>query len=290
MWHVLRRTVGRYEELVLAATFLGMASYEAVEIWMLEDSPVSLAVAIHAVQVAVILAATALTFRAWRRKTAHAETLARLVERTVFARDEERRRIAYELHDGISPLVVSAKQHLDTCRDLWTVDPARAATQLDTGVARLGLAIAETRRALAALRPSMVASRGLGPAARQVLAETAAEAGWSVAFTEDLGDARLPAAVETAAFRILQEALANARKHARAQQVAIELRRRPDGLRLDVCDDGVGLPIDEGRGSPGLGLLSMQERARLVGGICVIERTGNRGTRVRVQLPLPALD
>ena len=184
---------------VLAVTFLGMAAYEAAEMWMLEapgSSP--LALPIHALQVALILAATAVAFRAWRRKTAHEEALARLVERVLFAKDEERRRIAYELHDGISPLIVSAQQHLDTSRDLWAApDPARARTQLDTGVTRLDLAIVEMRRVLSALQPSVVASRGLGPAARQSLEETATEAGWAVAFHEDLGDARLPAAVET---------------------------------------------------------------------------------------------
>jgi signal transduction histidine kinase len=288
MWRHVRRAVTRYQELVLAITFLGMASYEAVEVWMLErpgSGPLGLS--IHALQVVLILVATAVAFRAWQRKTAHEEALARMVERVVFAQDEERRRVAYELHDGISPLIVSAKQHLDTCRDLWARDAARAATQLDVGIARLGLAIAETRRALAALHPPAVASRGLGAAARQSVEDAAAETGWSVAFREDLGDARLPAVVETAAVRILQEALANVRKHARAERVEVELRRRPDGLHLDVRDDGVGLPLDDGRGRRGLGLLSMRERARLVGGTCAIESGDDRGTRARVTLPLP---
>jgi signal transduction histidine kinase len=291
MWRRVRRAVGRYQELLLAVTFLGMAGYEAAEMWILErpgSGPLGLS--IHAFQVVLILAATAVAFRAWQRKTAHEEALARMVERVVFAQDEERRRIAYELHDAISPLVVSAKQHLDTCRDLWALDPTRAAPQLDIAAARLALAITETRRALAALRPSLVASRGLGAAARQSVEDAAAEAGWALGFREDLGDARLPAVVETAAFRILQEALANVRKHARAARVDVELHRRADGLDLDVSDDGVGLPPDEGRGRRGLGLLSMRERAHLVGGTCAIESPGQRGTRVRVRLPLPAVE
>jgi signal transduction histidine kinase len=78
------------------------------------------------------------------------------------------------------------------------------------------------------------------------------------------------------------------RKHARAARIDVELRRRPEALHLDVRDDGVGLPPDEGRGRHGLGLLSMRERARLVGGTCAIESADHRGTRVRVTLPLPA--
>jgi signal transduction histidine kinase len=287
MWRHVRRTIGRYQELVLAGTFLAVAGYEAVEIWVLERSGSwSASLPIHALQVAVILSATAVAFRAWQRKSAHQEALARLVERVVFAQDEERRRIAYELHDGISPLVVSAKQHLETSRDLRGRDPVRADRQLDTAVERLGLAIVETRRVLSALRPSAVASRGLAAAAQQSLAQAAAEAGWTVAFDEALGDRRLPAVVETAAFRILQEALANVRKHARAERVEVELRRQADWLYLDVRDDGIGLAAD-GEGG-GLGLYSMRERAELVGGRCAVEAAGERGTRVRVQLPLPA--
>jgi len=285
-WPTLRRVITRYQELGLAATFLVVGGYEALEMWALER-PSLLALLIHAVQVAAILAATAVAVRAWQRKTAHEEALTRLVERVTFAQDEERRRVAYELHDGISPLVVSAKQHLDTCRDLWPRDPERARAQLETGIARLALAITETRRVLGALRPSAVAARGLAPAAQESLEEAAGEAGWAVGFREDLGDARLAAVVETAAFRILQEALANVRKHARAERVDVELHRDGDWLHLAVRDDGVGLPADEGRGRHGLGLVSMRERADLVGGTCTIERAGARGTCVRVRLPLP---
>jgi signal transduction histidine kinase len=289
MWRMVRRSVGRYRELVLAATFLGMAGYEAAEMLMLEGRrppPVPLALLMHSLQVVVILAATALAVRAWRRKTVHEEALARLVERVVFAQEEERRRIAYELHDGISPLIVSAQQHLDTCRDLWGADPARAETQLDTGIERLRLAIVETRHALSALRPPAVMSAGLGPAARQSVEDAAAEAGWEAAFRENLGDQRLPPVIETAAFRILQEALANARKHARSPRVDVELRRQADWLHLDVRDYGIGLSAHRGHETRGLGLVSMRERARLVGGSCAIEPEEDAGLRVHVRLPL----
>jgi signal transduction histidine kinase len=289
MWRVVGRTVGRYKELILAATFFGMASYEAAEMWMLEGRrppSVPLAVLVHSLQVAVILAATALAVRAWQRKTAHEEALSRLVEQVVFAQEEERRRIAYELHDGISPLIVSAEQHLDTSRDLWTLDPVRAEGQLGVGLERLRQAIVETRHVLNALRPSAVASAGLVPAARHSVEEAAAEAGWAIAFSENLGEQRLPPVVETAAFRILQEALANARKHARSERVDVALRRYPDWLDLDVRDYGVGLAAGNGSSGRGLGLVSMRERARLVGGTCEVEGAGDQGLRVHVRLPL----
>ena len=273
---------------MLILVFVFTAGYEAVEMWVETPPrpPTVLAVLLHALQVAIILLAAWMVLRAWRQKEAHAEALARMIEKVTFAQEDERRRIAYELHDGISPLIISAKQHVDTSRDLRASAPDRAEAQLATGADRLGLAIVEVRRVLRALRPSVVAAHGLRNAARQSVDEVAAETGWDVTFSESLGDEPLPPLVETAAFRILQVAIANIRKHAHADVVAIELRRDAEWLHLDVRDHGVGLPSDEGRGRLGLGLHTMQERAQLVGGTCVIERAEGRGTRVVVRLPL----
>jgi signal transduction histidine kinase len=274
---------------MLLVTFLGMAGYEAIEMWVLETPRLSsapLAILLHSLQVVIILVVVWIVVQAWRQKDIHAATLARMVEQVTFAQENERRRIAYELHDGISPLIVSAQQHLDTCVDLWAREPERAKAQLETGADRLRLAIVEVRRMLSALRPSVVASRGLSEAARQSLEEAATEAGWGVTFHEDLGDTRLPAVVETAAFRILQEAIANIRKHARADCVEVELCRNEGWLNLDVRDDGVGFLVDAAREGRSLGLVSMQERAQLVGGTCTIESAQDRGTRIRARLPL----
>jgi signal transduction histidine kinase len=284
----VRKILERYHELLLAATVLVMVGYEAAEIWVLEDHqarPLLLALVIHVLQVVAVLTATTLAVRAWRRRAAHEQALTRLVERVVVAQEDERRRIAYELHDSISPLVVSAKQHLDTSRDLLRRDPGRAEAQLTTGIERLGRAIVETRRVLAALRPAALASEGLDRAARRSIEETAGEAGWEVTFTAQLGEEPLPATVEAAAYRILQEALTNARKHAHTTRVDVALRCEDGWLQLDVRDHGVGLAAEDGQGR-GLGLTSMNERARLLGGTCAVEPAEQQGTRVRVRLPL----
>jgi signal transduction histidine kinase len=297
MWRALRRTIGRYQELVLAVTVLAMAGYEAAEMWVLERSERSLllALVIHALQVVAVVAAAALMVRLFRRKNARHDALSDLVERVVVAQEDERRRIAYELHDSISPLVVSAKQHLDTCRDLLARDRARAEAQLDTGIDRLGLAIIETRRVLGALRPVALASEGFDRAARRCLAEAASEAGWETTFSGRLGDGPLPPAVETAAYRILQEALTSARKHANATRLEVSLDREDGWLLLDVRDYGKGFARGDDPGRPGdgaksqasfgLGMVSMRERARLVGGTCDIERAAE-GTLVKVRLPI----
>ena len=271
---------------MLAAAFVAMASYELLEMRALEPGRTSwTSWLVHAGQVLVILAASGAALRAWRRKTAHAEAMARLIEKVVLAQDEERRRVAYDLHDGVAQLIVSAKQHLDTCADLLPASGEGAPRELRVGIERLDQAIVETRRVLQALRPAAIEDGGLAPAARRSLEQTAQEAGWTVSFAEDLGDGRLPAAVETAAFRIIQEALTNARKHAGARRVDVELRRAAGWLVLAVRDSGGGVPAREAGSGRGLGLASMSERARLLGGTCEVRREPGGGTLVQARLP-----
>src|SRR5262245_25401467 len=255
-WSRMTAALERHHEVILAAAFVAMASYELLEMRTLEPARTSwTSWLLHAGQVLVILAASWAVLRAWRRKTVHAEAMARLMEKVVVAQDEERRRVAYDLHDGVAQLIVSAKQHLDTCADLWPTAREQASRELGVGIARLDQAVAETRRVLLALRPAAIDDGGLATAARDRLEQMAAEARWKVGFAENLGDSRLPPAVETAAFRILQEALTNARKHAEAARVDVELRREAGWLILDVRDSGRGLP---GPGAAaGLGLSSM---------------------------------
>lgn len=293
-WRMVSRVTGRYREVALAVAFLGMAAYEAFEMWVLElphGSALSLGVAVHSLQVVAILMATYVFLRAWQEKTAHEEELTRMVEQVVYAQEEERRRVAYEVHDGIAQLIVSAKQHLDTSTDLWLADggprDTRVARELATTAERLDRAITETRRVLRALRPPALDSTGLADAVRKSLDETGREAGWSVTLTERLGDLRLAPAIEMAVFRIVQEALANAARHAKTPTVAVDLRRDGNWLTLDVRDRGVGfVAADDRVWRQGLGLSSMRERARLLGGTCTIESEPHRGTRVSVRLPL----
>jgi signal transduction histidine kinase len=287
MLSVFRVTLGHYRELILAGAFAALAAWEILEMLLLEGSAkasLSLTLVVHSLQVALILAATALALHAWRDKTARERALAALVQQVVAAQEDERRRIAYDVHDGVAQLVVSAKQHVDTATDLWSTAPARAAGETAIAADRLGQAIAETRRILAALRPLAVEAAGLAGAARRSLDDIARDTGWTVSLVENLGGVRLPPTIEAAAFRILQEALANARKHAETMRIDVILAREADRFHLDVRDHGVGL-LEPGT-TQGFGLASMQERARLLGGSCVIEPAPGGGTRVHAQLPL----
>jgi two-component system, NarL family, sensor kinase len=278
----LRRT----RDLVLVVTFVIMAAYEAVEMRAFESPRgvmLPLAIFMHALQVAVVLAATYTVLRAWREKSAHEDALARMVEKVVFAQEEERRRVAFELHDGVTPLLVSAKQHVETGRDAVADDRARAEAELTRGAERLGQSLVEMRHVLRALRPSTLDAEGLADAVERSVREAARDAGWTVRFEAELPDAPLPAAVETAAFRIVQEALANAARHAATPSIEVTLRADETSLRVSVRDQGVG--VDASRDARrGIGLASMRERAALLGGRCEILSDG--GTRVEVELPL----
>src|SRR5262245_49494828 len=283
-WRVVRHAVDWYGEVTLAVVFLGIAFYELLGMW---TGPVasSLGVMLHGLQVVLIVGVTAVLLRAWRRRSAHAQELTRLVEQVIYAREQERRRVAYEIHDGIAPLIVSAKQHLDTAHDRSASLSPRAERDSEVGLDRLDRAIVEIRRVLQALGPSAVAASTLATAMSHTLAEVARESGWTTTLTENLGAERLPAPVETAIFRIFQESLANAARHARAPRVDIAVTREDGWVILDVRDDGVGFE-PRAAGCLGVGLTSMVERARLVGGTWTVEAQPARGSRVRARFPL----
>ncbi len=289
LWQAIWRMVARHREIGLALTFVAVAGWELVEFLILEKprgASGTVPLALHSIQIVLVLGVTWAVIRASQERSRYEEALAAMVHKVVMAQEEERRRIAYDVHDGIAQLIVSAKQHVDTCRDLTGRDEARARHELGRAAQRLGGAIVETRRVLRALGPSAMDSLGLAEAMRRALDEAAQEAGWTARFIDNLGDARVPAVVETAAFRILQESLLNASRHARSTSVEVELARRPGWLHLEVRDDGVGLDPDAAAARRGLGLCGMRERARLLGGTCRIEGRRGRGTAISVALPL----
>ncbi|MFF5304480.1 sensor histidine kinase [Streptomyces sp. NPDC013161] len=191
-------------------------------------------------------------------------------ERIVAAREEERRRIRRDLHDGLGPTLAGAAFQADAVRNLLTFDPDRAAALLTELRSEVGGAVAEVRRLVDGLRPPDLDQLGLLGALR----ERAVRLSWRADGTPIEVRVRaperlpaLPAAVEVAAYRIAIEALTNAARHARASHVDLRIEIG-EGLRLEVCDDGS--PADEETAwTPGVGITSMQERAAELGGRCV---------------------
>ncbi|GAB4254303.1 PAS domain-containing sensor histidine kinase [Deferrisoma sp.] len=213
------------------------------------------------------------------------EELRRLPARLLEAQEAERARIARELHDGVGQALTAIK---------FAVENAVRQFQRGTGEASLATlqaispkvqeAVEEVRRMAMDLRPAVLDDLGLG-AALQWLARTVRDTNPGVEIVTRIEpcETPVPPAVATAAFRIAQEALTNALRHAGARTVEIALECGP--LTLVVADDGRGFrPGDKGVNG-GFGLRSMAERARLSGGELVLDAEPGRGTRVEVRWP-----
>ena len=201
-------------------------------------------------------------------------------EHLVTAREEERRRLRRDLHDGLGPTLATIIVKAEAAHDAITAEPAQAMTLLEELIGQAQTAIADIRRLVYNLRPPALDDLGLIVAIRaQAMHYEHPGLHVSVEAPEPLPE--LPAAVEVAAYRIMQEALTNVVRHANARSCLIRLTF--DGaLHLEITDDGCGLPADR---QAGVGLRSMQERAVEVGGSYVIEALPSKGTRVQASLP-----
>ena len=214
-----------------------------------------------------------------------------LVRRLQVAQEEERRRVAYEIHDGLAQVAASAHQHLQTFADLHVPESQSERVDLDRTVDLVQRTVREARRLIAGLRPTVLDDFGLATAIRLEVEVLRGE-GWQVSYEEDLGDQRLPSQIETALYRVAQEALTNVRKHAGPARVAVMLERDEGSIRLQVRDWGRGFDAAtrNARAGPGerVGLLSMQERVALLHGRCTVTSRAGEGTQVRAVVPLEA--
>ncbi|MER7272835.1 sensor histidine kinase [Dactylosporangium sp. NPDC000244] len=204
-------------------------------------------------------------------------------ERLVGAREEERRRVRRDLHDGLGPALGGVALRIDTARNLLSRAPERADEILRQAREDVSTALADVRRLVHDLRPPALDDVGLAGAVGQ-LAERLRAPGLTTRVSASL-PADLPAAVEVAAYRIASEALTNVTKHANAATCTVALTAGDGALTVEVRDDGTGIAP----GTPsGVGLVSLRERAAELGGRCEIECPADGGTLVRAHLPLPA--
>jgi signal transduction histidine kinase len=212
-----------------------------------------------------------------------------LLGKLLVAQEEERRRVAYDVHDGLAQVAASAHQHLQAfARRHSPRDPA-ARRELDRALELARLAVSEARAVVANLRPTALDDFGLAPALRLQVQRLQAE-GWQVAYQEELDGERLPAPIETALFRVAQEALTNVQKHARTDRVEVALARRGRLIRLEVRDWGHGFEAEAGGRDAGagerVGLAGMRERIAQLGGRWSLESRPGEGTRVVAEVPL----
>jgi signal transduction histidine kinase len=207
--------------------------------------------------------------------------LQRSRERLVAAREEERRRLRRDLHDGLGPQLSSQALMLSAIKKQLRQDPDTAEQLVNDAIAHAQEAITDIRRLVYALRPPALDDLGLLAALQEQINQYHAS---GIVLTLEAPERLplLPAAIEIACYRIVQEALTNVVRHAHATAATIELRVQED-LVVEVRDNGQGLPPVV---YSGVGLRSMRERAEELGGTCLIETRASRGTRVRARLPL----
>ena len=203
--------------------------------------------------------------------------------RVVSGQELERRRLARELHDETGQALTSIILGLKAVEEAGTLEEARAA-----GRAARELVVAtlqDVRRLAVELRPTVLDDFGLVPALERLRQTFVEQTGLSVELEAHLGDDRLPLDVETALYRIVQEAMTNVVKHSHARNVSIVLSRRGRTVTALVEDDGIGFLPDEAR-TDGLGLVGMRERLALLEGRLNVEAAPGSGTTIVAEVPL----
>jgi PAS domain S-box-containing protein len=221
-----------------------------------------------------------------------AEIRTRLLDQVISAQEEERGRIARELHDGAGQSLMALLVGLHAIETASVSDTAHDLARTYRGIA--AQALDEVRRLAVGLRPSVLDDLGLAPAIDRYAAQYTQSYGIPVDIhITGLEDTRLPSTVETTLYRIIQEALTNVAKHAGASIVSVVIERQPIGVHAIIEDDGCGFDVQAALHVPvatkHFGLHSMRERATLLNGTIAFESTpSGGGTTVYVTIPLPS--
>jgi PAS domain S-box-containing protein len=220
------------------------------------------------------------------------EQLRALTHRVVQAQEAERRRVALELHDNIIQLLCAVQFRSQALAESLSARKGSAKSDAIRLRDMLSHAGEEVERISRNLRPGILDQLGLDAVLRDTCTEFAERTGVEVQLDCVVLTARLPVDTELALYRILQEALKNVEQHARARYVIVRLTKQNTYMRLAFNDDGIGFDLAQHlakrKGSGGLGLLSMHERAISVGGVLTIRSVPGAGTEIEVRMPLPA--
>lgn len=230
-----------------------------------------------------------LVANAWLRIKLDEKEMARqlLLEFLVKAQEEERRRLARELHDGAGQMLTSLLVRLKTLEK--KADAPDMCSGLSSALAVAEETLEQVRELSYRLRPATLEEFGLPVALETLAHEIAEEAALTVTCHTDLGDVALTPEAEVTLYRIAQEAMTNVVRHARATKLSVELTQRPNGILLYIEDDGCGFSpylAPAHLGQHHMGLISMQERAEIIGGSFELMSAPGRGASILVQVPL----
>lgn len=213
------------------------------------------------------------------------EELAMFAADASAVREQEKTRIARELHDELAQSLTALKMDTNWVRERLRTDPDAAIAKLSEMLALIDSSVASTRRIAADLRPLMLDDLGLAPAIEWLVQNFSQRSG--VQCELDIDEAlELDEPYATAVFRMVQESLANVGKHAYARLVRVRVAREDQEIALSVEDDGVGFSTATGRKPNSLGLIGLRERAHLLKGRIEVRSTPGEGTRVAVRIPV----
>lgn len=216
-----------------------------------------------------------------------------LAQRLMTLQDDERERVSRDLHDSIGQYLATLSLHTSIIKK--KLGGTAAPKELAEMNKLIREAMEECHRIAFELSPPLLKRAGLDPAIRELLG-SAKDSGLEIELKSNLDHERLPEAVEVSIIRLVQEAINNVRKHARAKRVNLELKRTNGKIELSVKDDGIGFDVDkltDNEQAPvksGLGLLSMRERAALAGGSFKIDSSPGKGTSISVSIPIKQVD
>jgi len=223
-----------------------------------------------------------------RRKLRDGEEQRSSLVRTILdAQEAERERICLEVHDGVTQTLASAFQYLQAFNSSPDTQISQARHLTNKAGSLVKQAIQEAREVINSLQPATLSRLGLVSTLRQEMHDLSTETGWKIDFKAD--SFRLSKDVEIALYRVIHEALTNARKHARTNRVRVKLKQSDKEVVAQIRDFGVGFELKPSwlwASQQGTGLLSMHRRAELTGGICHIESSPGQGTTVTVKVPI----
>jgi two-component system sensor histidine kinase UhpB len=204
--------------------------------------------------------------------------------------EEERRRIGRELHDDTSQTLAAVMINLDLIDKSLADSPPEIRERVSNSKELLRYTLGQIKLLVYDLRPVMLDDFGLVPTLRWYIESHSEGSGPHIELDAEAATLRLPGDVETALFRITQEAIANAIRHSHASMVVVRLETAPGSVHLSVIDNGDGFDPRQAirHSQPGVGLLSIKERVELLDGTLDIESAKGRGTRVYVVIPLPS--
>ncbi len=207
-----------------------------------------------------------------------------LIRDTLDAQEAERERICLEVHDGVTQTLASVFQYLQTLESS-VLEGTHARQLLLRASALVKQAIQECREVINSLQPATLRDLGLVATLRQEIRQMEQETRWEIDFKADA--LRFPQDVETGLYRIIHEAITNARKHADTNRLRIRITSADGWVKVEIRDWGVGFDYNprDMSGKRDTGLLSMSKRAELLQGACVIESTPGHGTVISVEIP-----